>query len=259
MKFQKLITYLFFSLFTIGCTTDPSTTNPSNPGIDKSANLKTLGASANELLSDTKFTSIAIEIVYVSGFKPTDETLNNLNSFLQSRTHKPDGISITTRAVTSSGKAPFTIEEIAEIEKKERLVYNAGDEIAVYIYFADGSNEDDTNQRVVLGSAFRNTSIVIYGKTVQDLADRTNAPDKTIVESTVLNHEFGHLFGLVDVGSPMQNTHEDPDSEAHCDIDGCLMNANVQFGTGIIDVINGNNIPPLDNLCIIDLQANGGK
>jgi len=253
----RLLTFIFLLLI-IGCSKDSDTSNPRTPAVDKSANLKALGASANELLSDVKFTSLTIEVVYVTGFKPSDIALNNLVQFLGNHTNKPDGVKLTTRAITSSNKAPFSIQEIADIEKDERNVYNAGDEIAVFIYVADGSNENDENNKVVLGSAFRNTSVVLYGKTINNIANNSASTAKSDVETAVLNHEFGHLFGLVDVGSPMQVDHEDPNSEAHCNVNGCLMTANIEFGGTIIDMVN-NNIPELDDLCINDLVANGGR
>ncbi len=258
MKIPKIILPFLFLFLIIGCTKDSTDPDDGTPRIDKSANLKALGASANELLSDAKFTSLNIEVVYVTGFKPTDVALNNLSQFLLEHTFKPDGVKITTRAVASSNKAPFSIEEIAQVERDERSVYNAGDEIAVFLYVADGSNENDEDNKVVLGSAFRNTSVVLYGKTIQKIANNSPSVSKSDVESAVLNHEFGHLFGLVDVGSPMQVDHEDSESQAHCNVRGCLMAANIEFGGSIIDMIDSN-IPELEDLCINDLVANGGR
>lgn len=258
MKFRIIIFIAFLSISIFSCSSDDQSSN-NGRGIDKSANLRSLGESATELLSDEKFTSINIEMLYVPGYEPSQRTIDNLKSFISARTFKPDGVSINTRAVASSGKAPFNIDEIAEIEAEERLLYNAGDEITIYIYFADGSNDKDSDTKVVLGSAFRNTSMVIYGKTIQNVAARVNAPDKSTVESTVVNHEFGHLFGLVDIGTPMLTDHKDDNSEGHCNVDGCLMVADVSFGSGIVDMINNNDIPQLDDLCIRDLQANGGR
>ena len=258
MKFSKILVPFLFLLLIVGCSKDSTDPDNGTPRVDKSANLKALGASANELLSDAKFTSLRIEIVYVTGFKPTDAALNNLAQFLTQHTFKPDGLSITTRAVTSSNMAPFTIEEIAKIEAEQRSIYNAGDELAIFIYVADGSNEKDVNDKVILGSAFRNTSVVLYGKTIEKIANNSNRVTKSDVETAVLNHEFGHLFGLVDVGSPMQVNHEDPNSEAHCNVSGCLMTANIEFGGSIIDMVE-TNIPELDDLCINDLVANGGR
>lgn len=257
MKFFKPVLVFLFLLFMVACSKDSEDADEI-PRIDKSANLKALGASANELLSDAKFTSLTIEVVYVTGFKPTDVALNNLSQFLLKHTFKPDGIKITTRAVASSNKAPFSIEEIAQIEREERNVFNAGDEISVFIYVADGSNINDEDEKVVLGSAFRNTSVVLYGATLRKIANNSNAVSRSDIESAVLNHEFGHLFGLVDVGSPMQVDHEDPENEAHCDIRGCLMTANIEFGSSIINMVE-NKIPVLDALCVDDLVANGGR
>ena len=100
------------------------------------------------------------------------------------------------------------------------------------------------------------------------------------VESATLNHEFGHLFGLVNIGSPAVNDHEDiqldengdpvldgggnPVGNNHCDVDGCLMRAELQFGVGIMGMLEsmaakGLAIPTLDPECILDLQANGGR
>lgn len=256
-KISRLLSVFALLLFTAACSTD----NPSGGegGIDKSANLRDLGSSANSLLSDEEFTSMNIEIVYVNGYAPSTSALQGFKKFLQERTYKPDGINISLRAVSSSNKAPFDIDEIAEIEKDTRTVYNAGDEIAVYIYFADGSNEDDKDDKVILGSAFRNTSMVIYGETIKKFAQRTNAPDKDIIENAVLNHEFGHLFGLVDLGTEPQSDHIDGENKGHCSTPGCLMRSSLEFGSGIVNLNNGGEIPELDELCIKDLRANGGR
>lgn len=259
MKDLKKLLILFVSVgFIFSCTVD----DPDNSNNSKSANLKSLGASAQDLLTDSDFTSMKIEMVYVEGNRPTDQAISLFKEFLMDRIYKPDGINFVLRSVPSSGKAPFAIEEIAEIERKERTAYNVGDEIAIWIYFADGSNENDTNSKVVLGSAFRNTSMVIYEKTIREFASRNNAPDRGIIEASTLNHEFGHLFGLVDLGIEPVSDHEYVDEDGnggHCTTSGCLMNAEIEFGSGVVDLINGNGVPGLDQACIDDLQSVGGK
>lgn len=165
---------------------------------------------------------------------------------------------MSERSVASSGKSPFSIEEIADIEKKERQQYNTGDEIVVWIYFADGKDEEDNNEKRTLGSAFRNTSIVVYEKSIENFANQRGAPSKEILEATTLEHEFGHLFGLVDLGAPLLSDHEDPENDHHCKVSGCLMNAELEFGSGIVDVVN-NGVPELKDACLQDLQAAGGK
>lgn len=255
MNYKKLLHLFLFLLIIAGCSKDESP----EKGINKSANLKALGTSANDLLSDEKFTSLRIEVVYVNGYEPDQGAINNLKDFLAARIYKPFGITVTSRAVASSNKAPFNINEIVEIESQERSAFNTGDELAVFIYFADGSNEADSNSQVTLGSAYRNTSIVIYGETIRTIVNRPNSPPKSTIESTVIHHEFGHLFGLVDLGSPLQTSHKDTESAGHCNVEGCLMNANLQFGGQLLDLVDSNGIPDMDELCILDLQANGGQ
>ncbi|MUP46409.1 hypothetical protein E0K83_11730 [Gramella sp. BOM4] len=255
IKRYKLFLLLIGLSLAISCTKE---SGPSEADA-RAANLKSLGSSAEDLLSDVKFTSLNIEMVYVVGSKPTDEAISKFQTFLEQRVYKPDGINITLRSVASSGKAPFSIEEIVEIEKQERTAYNTGDEIAVWIYFADGSNEKDENDKFVLGSAFRNTSMVIYQGTIQNFASRPRSPSRATIEAATLNHELGHLFGLVDLGTSPVSDHEDGENQGHCKIDGCLMKASIEFGTGVFDVLEGRGIPQLDQACIDDLQSIGGK
>ncbi|SDS69020.1 hypothetical protein [Gramella sp. MAR_2010_147] len=257
-RFKKVLLIFYTAVFIISCSTDNSN-DPGSNTIDRSANLKNLGSSASDLLSDVTFTSLNIEMVYVEGNRPTDEAINQFRGFLQSRIYKPDGIQINLRAANSSGKAPFSVDEIVAIEKEERTAYNVGDEIAVWIYFADGKNEKDTNEKFVLGSAYRNTSMVIYERTIREFANRTGAPDRATIEAATLNHEFGHLFGLVNLGTTPVSNHEDPENDGHCVIEGCLMRASIEFGSGVINVIDGGGVPNLDDACIEDLQSVGGR
>lgn len=258
IRLKKLLSLFLFSILIVSCSTDNSN-EPGSGSVDRSANLKSLGASASELLSDARFTSMNVEMVYVEGNRPTEEAIGIFRNFLQSRIYKPDGIEINLRAVNSSGKAPFTIEEVVEIEKNERTAYNVGDEIAVWIYFADGSNEKDTDEKLTLGSSYRNTSLVIYERTIREFANRSGAPSRAIIEAATLNHEFGHLFGLVDLGTEPVSDHEDPENQGHCIVEDCLMKASIEFGSGVVDVINGTGVPELDDACIQDLQSVGGK
>jgi hypothetical protein len=107
--------------------------------------------------------------------------------------------------------------------------------------------------------------MVIYESTVRELAVNSSQVTIADVETAALNHEFGHLLGLVDLGSPPVNSHEDPSAEHHCDINGCLMRAELQFGGGLLGMMNKRistgkaPVPGLDAECITDLQANGGR
>lgn len=261
MKSYILIALLLIGTV-FGCSKDESINEDSedqNSSINKNDNRQTTGASANDLLSDQTFTSMVIEIVYVDGFEPTQQSINNFVSFLESRTYKPNGITIEKRAIPSPGKDTFTIDEIADLEKEERLHYNSDSEIAVWALFIDGKSDNDSSNTVTLGTAYWNTSFVIYEETLKNLTDGAFSPNRTILETTVINHEFGHILGLTNLGSNMQDPHEDEEHPKHCNDENCLMYWATESGANLSNMINMSSAPQLDTQCLADLKANGGK
>ncbi|NNJ87763.1 MAG: hypothetical protein HKP53_00045 [Eudoraea sp.] len=264
---MKKVYILIFSLFLVAaCTKDSGSSGTLPDPIDKSANLLATGDSANDILSNETFTKLVIEIAYVTGFQPSGEAMNNFQTFLQQLTFKED-IEIQYLELPSPNENDLTLQEIADLETENRTIYNDGSTLAIYIYFADAPSDTDDPQEgtVTLGAVYRNTSMVIYEATVRELAVNSNQITVEDAETATLNHEFGHLLGLVDLGSQPVNAHEDPNAEHHCDIDGCLMRAELQFGGGLLGVMNKRisagkaAVPSLDQECIQDLQANGGR
>ena len=97
----KIAGSIFLFLCIAGCAKKDQLTGL--PAIN-SENNKTVGASANDLLSDAKFNSIKIEVQYMPGFQPDATTLNNLTAFINTLVNKPGGIIITQKQIDSSGK-----------------------------------------------------------------------------------------------------------------------------------------------------------
>ncbi len=254
MKQNILIAIVFLTTI-FGCSHEelfPIETNTLN----KILNRQTTGSSANDLLSDNIFTSMVIELVYVEGFEPTQASIDNFVSFLNNRIFKPNGITVEKRSIPSPGNETYTLEEIAKIERQERENYNAFDKIAVWAFFVDGKSDSDSGNSVVLGNAYWNTSFVIYQETIKNLSNSPLEPSRQLLETTVVTHEFGHILGLTNLGSPMQSEHEDEAHPKHCDVESCLMYWSAETGAGISNMTS---VPQLDSQCIADLQANGGK
>jgi hypothetical protein len=257
---KKIITLIICIGLLISCSkVNEIITDEIGDNNNKSANQKATGSSSNDLLSDITFKSIIIELVYVEGFKPSENTINNFVAFLEARTFKPNGISVETRMITSPGIAPYSNQEMVDIEDANRTKYNTSNQIAVWAFFADGASEKNTDSSVVLGTAYRNTSFVIYEETIQGLSDSPFEPNRTVLETTVITHEFGHILGLTNLGANMVTNHEDSEHEKHCDIENCLMYWSAESGSGISALMGSNDAPQLDAQCIADLQANGGK
>ena len=281
MKKSSLLLLLATLVFFLGCSKDDDNGDSGPQGIDKSQNLLSVGDSANDILSNDIFSSLLIEIAYVEGFRPTTEAMNNFETYLRDRTFK-ENIEIQYLPLPSPNQEDLTIQEVANLEEENRTAFTSGDTLAIYIYFADAPDDEDDfdSGLVTLGSVYRNTSMVIYEETIRNLASRSLLVTTADVESGTLNHEFGHLFGLVNIGSPSVNDHEDvlldddgnpvldsagnPVGNNHCDVAGCLMRAELEFGAGIMGMLEsmaarGLSVPSLDPECILDLQANGGR
>lgn len=245
---------LLLLLFT-GCSTEESEKKPSAHRNDL-----VLGASARDFLSDETFTRLELEVVYVTGHKPEDQVLQSLTSFLKRYTHKPGGISIKSRAIVSPEMGSYSIKEIKTVEKQHRSVFSEDDKLGVFIFFADNKSEDSKTNNRILGKAYLNTSVVIFDN--RELSQMTGSVSQNEIQTVTLHHEFGHLFGLVNNGSPAQNEHEDlnKESRAHCKVEGCLMAAAIEFSSSPISLLEDDqNTLDFDEHCKLDLKANGGK
>lgn len=220
---------------------------------------RNVGDSAQALLASDRFKKLIVEIQFVEGFQPSQAALDKLKIFLEARLNKPSGIQIAVGApIAASGKTSFTVEEVRAIEDENRLYYSSGDQLAAYFLFLDGGSASDSGSFKILGQAHRNTSMVLYEKSIQDLSGALTQPPTSTVEATVLLHEFGHILGLVNVGSPLQTAHQDTSRGAHCSNPNCLMYYSVD-SSDVLGNLLGGNIPALDDSCELDLQANGGK
>ncbi|WP_369048294.1 membrane metalloprotease [Tenacibaculum sp. UWU-22] len=259
MKHIKIIIAFLLVVLFGSCTQDQQIIINQNP--TNFANRQTTGAAANDLLSDNTYTSMVVELVYVDGFEPSKEAVDNFISFIKERTYKPEGIILKKRAISSPGKTVYTINEIAEIEKKQRRYYNTDNQIALWVYFSDGKSDKDSesDNTAVLGTAYWSTSFVVFEKTVQGFSDSSFEPKRAVLETTVINHEFGHLLGLTNLGTTMHQNHEDTDHPKHCNNKDCLMYWASESGANISNLVGMGSAPNLDANCIADLKANGGK
>lgn len=252
MKTQILTTLFILSFFT-NCKKETTTTFTNNPDANYLHN-RAVGASANELLSATTYKSVKIEIQYMTGFAPDASAITHLQNVLNNYLNKPSGVTVVTKEISPSSSTALTIDQVRTIEEQNRTVFTSGDQLGVYFLYTNG-NFTDIN---VLGAAYRNTSMVIFGKTIHDNSGGLGQASRTKLEATVIEHEFGHILGLVDIGSSMVTAHKDATHGNHCDNSNCLM----YYSTDTKDVLGfliTGNVPSYDANCSADLHANGGK
>jgi predicted Zn-dependent protease len=249
MKAKLLFAGLLIA-FSIACNKSNDSNNSTfDPN---SLHNRSVGGSANELLSAGKYKSLKVEVQYMAGFAPDATAINHLKNFLETQLSKPDGVTIVMKEIAGIANTALNADEVHTIEKANRTVFSMGTEMAVYILYTNGNYSDNN----VLGIAYRNTSAAIFGKKVRDNSGGIGQASRLKLEATVLEHEVGHLVGLVDIGSPMQSAHKANGS--HCSNQACLMYYASET-TDVLGFLITGNIPSLDVACINDLKANGGK
>lgn len=217
-------------------------------------NNKSVGFSANDFLSAAKYSSINVQLQYMPGYAPNAAALDNITSFLMTYINKPGGINITQTPIAASGKTVLALADLSAIEKANRTQFTSGTVLSVYLLYADAAYTP-TN---TVGVAYKNTSIVVFGPTVASNSGGINQTSRTRLETVIIEHEFGHLLGLTNLGSPMVTPHEDDSHKGHCINTACLMYYITQ--TSVMGgVLVNSPLPQLDANCKADLHANGGK
>lgn len=259
---QNMISRIMYGVFLVfgslisltGCSKeDVKEIITSLPPVNSENNVP-VGNSANDFLSAATYSSVTIEVQYIAGFEPEGESVNNLIGFLYDLIKKPGGIHYSLKSIASPLKNNLTLTDIATIEKMNRTVFTSGNRLGVYILFTDGYYA----QGNVVGLSYRNTSMCFFGKSIFENSGRVGQPTKVTLESSVMQHEFGHLLGLVDMGTPMKIYHKDAVHAGHCNNNSCLMFYALGSSEGVKELISGA-IPELDENCKTDLTANGGK
>ena len=165
-----------------------------------SEDLQRLGTSARHLLSAEKYTALKVEVAYMPGLEPDAQSIQLLQTFLETYLNKPAGIQVILTSIKSSGKDRLSISDLVQLEKQHRSVFTQGTTISVYINLVDAPFSEDG----VLATSYWNTAFALFGPTINKSAGGIGQVSRSKLITTLLQHEFGHLLGLVGQGSPMQ-------------------------------------------------------
>lgn len=188
------------------------------------------------------------------GFKPEISSINLFNEFVKARLNKPDGITIHLKEINPTLKTVFSINDIAETERQNRTAFTSGNQLACYFLLIDGSYDNGS----VLALSYKNTSICLFGDPFKYFSIGSSEDDKSKAMAMLMEHEFGHLIGLVDMGCFMVDDHLDPEHNNHCINSHCLMHHTFETQTRLFEKTL-TEIPVFDSYCLNDLRANGGK
>lgn len=253
-----LFSLLFMGLIVQSCDSPTSSDNDEDP-LDYSQT-QNPGIAANDFLDDSNFGELVIEVDYMEGYAPNEEALDSLRAFMQQRLNKTSVTILEPTEITAGGQESYSAEEIRTLEEQHRDEFTEtteSNQLTAYMIIVDGYYE----QGNVLGIAYYNTSNAFFGSAYDDASGEIGQSSRYLIEATSFRHEFGHLFGLVDIpgsGTDMQNDHQDEENGHHCTNEECLMHYAMET-TDLFGQYIGEEIPPLNNNCILDLQNNGGQ
>lgn len=211
-----------------------------------------------DFLIDRDYTSLSIEVAWVDGAKPTTTALNNMVTFITDRINKSAGITVTQRTIPSPGKTTVDADFLRSFEKSQRTTVTSGKNLTLWIVFLDAEYSTSTSNEKVLGVAYGASSLAVFSKSTYALTPYGQNARITL-ETFVLSHEMGHIFGLVNNGTFMLSDHQDTAHGAHCSNTECLMYWKAQSSLDLSGPLDANSVPKLDANCLADLRAAGGK
>jgi hypothetical protein len=241
-KFKTIALFLLMGVTFIGCKKEKSI----------------FDVKPKHFLEDSKYKSLTVEIVYVKGQEPNQTALDNLETFVTERLNKPGGINFVQREIPSPNNNIYSASDLRDLENDVRNEYTESKKLAAFIFYADqGYTEDNSNSKV-LGLAYASTSMCMLKETIDANSGGLGQVNETELETAVLIHEFCHVLGLVNNGTPMAQNHEDVNRPHHCDNEDCLMYFESKT-SDITGLLGGGSLPTLDAQCLKDLSENGGK
>ena len=168
-----------------------------------------VGAMARTILRAAPARRLVIEIAYVAGRKPSQDSVDHLTSILRREANKPDGIIPTFEEIPST-RDSYSLTDLANLEARYRRLHSSGSVATIWIVALNGRYSGSDS---VLGLAFTATATVMFEDQIRNAA--TLFVSSTAIERSVITHETGHLLGLVNIGYHSAYDHEDPQHPHH--------------------------------------------
>ncbi len=248
---HKIQAYLFLLLLLSSCVKEAP---QPPPVLYPNYHQQRLGSAASDILNDARFNSLTIELKYMKGFRPDEETIYELKTFMQRYTLKPGGIEVIVSEVNPTEKKVLNVEDVQKIEDQHRTYFPINNRLAIHVLITDGSHSDPNH----LGMAYRSTSAVLFGGTILKHSGSSKLLSKSELETSVLLHEMGHLMALGIASETASARRSGKGKLDHCENKMCLMYHATETTNPSVIKRKGK-IPQLDESCRRRLEQGGGK
>ena len=215
-----------------GANATPPSVGGSKTDIDAAAN-GAVGRFAGVLLAPGPATSVVVDVRVGDGATPSRTALTNAAQIVRTYSGKPVGIN-GPLALRNVGGGIHTAEEIRRLATSQGSPNRDGVAV-VHLLYLSGSFE----QKDVLGVAVRGDTVALF----TDEMDNATSPfvTRARIEQAVVNHEVGHVLGLVDLF--LDENRDDPDHPGHSRNQGSVMFWAVE--TSLVGQVLGGP-PPVD-------------
>jgi hypothetical protein len=169
-----------------------------------------------EILQDTTYSKLHIEINYVTDNSPDSDAVDILKQRIQEVSDKTT-ITVSQSAFGSTDNS-YSLEEIVNIEKDQRERFKGDDTFVIHILYLNGEYQDNDK---TLGLAYTGSSFVLFKEKIEDASFLLIS--STDIEKSVIVHEFGHLLGLINNGYQSPHDHEDSQHPNHSNNEESVM------------------------------------
>jgi hypothetical protein len=214
-----------------------------------------LGDDARAFVRGAPYSKVIIEVGSTKSATPSQAAISHLMSVMSDLLDKPGGVTVVTDAPVDDVTQALSISQVAAMEDASRTQYSMGDTAVFYYLVVSTNSTDDNSAGSILGEAYRPSAMVVFQKTIDANSGGLGQPTRDVVESTVVAHEFGHILGLVNTGTPMQTPHEDSAHPKHDVNTACLMYWANNSSAGLANLLTGGTVPDYDANCRADLAA----
>ncbi len=205
-----------------------------------------------DYIAGDDYTRWVIEIDYVEGHRPSSEATNLLAQRMRELVSK-DAVSVQVDDAIPGGRDTWNDAAIQSLSAQHQDQDHGGDTVVTHVLYLDGSYSRGN----VLGIAYGDKELVaMFDETIEGAANLFFSA--TQIERAVLVHEFGHVIGLVNSGTPMVQNHEDPDHRGHSDNQDSVMYWAVET-TDITQIFTGGIPTEFDADDKADVCAAGGR
>ena len=164
------------------------------------------GAFAPTILRPQPAASVVVELLEQSGAGPSSSTVDHLVRVLRGTTGKPVRVSGPIDLPATDGQA--TDDEIRALADQYTGERQGGSQAVIHLVFLNGRYRADAS---VLGIADRGDVAAVFHDQVRAAA--TPLVRASTIEDAVVEHEDGHLLGLVDL--VLHTGRQDPGHPGH--------------------------------------------